>query len=219
MTDTTPAALRALADSLEKWGPLVSSGYEVPAAGTAMFRARQALRALAAEKEALVGLEGRIAHRHNTRILELQIAARDARRAALEEAAKVCRTHSWARDISWWVAVTKKEATAEAARECEAAIRALIDREPAPVVADGWQPIETAPKDGTRVLVCGGTLWYSGDWHGHDYPLVEPVIASWDGENWFVGYASEYDNEIFVKPTLWQPLPAPPAPADRGDEG
>jgi hypothetical protein len=40
-----------------------------------------------------------------------------------EEFAQVCLDHSFGRDIDWWLNVTKKEATAEAARECADAIR------------------------------------------------------------------------------------------------
>ena len=59
-----------------------------------------------------------------------------------------------------------------------------------------WQPIETAPKDGTLILgykngematvewaYCGE----SGDWN---------LVVSWDGQPW--------------TPTHWMPLPEPP---------
>ena len=56
----------------------------------------------------------------------------------------------------------------------------------------GWQPIETAPKDGTRVLIC------------EDNGVVE--IASHDKDGWF-------DDEYMpCEPVAWMPLPAPPEP-------
>ena len=79
--------------------------------------AADTLRALAAEKE----------------------AARDARRAALEEGRKDAAAIKDRSDVSsdaWTLTLV------------DAAIRALIDSEPAPVVADGWKlvPVEPTPE-------------------------------------------------------------------------
>ena len=57
-----------------------------------------------------------------------------------------------------------------------------------------WQPIETAPKDGTKILACvqGG---------------FETLIVWWeayrDSHEWF------YDNDSYTWPTHWMPLPDP----------
>jgi len=75
---------------------------------------------------------------------------------------------------------------------------------------EGWQPIETAPKDGTRVL-----FWVRG------FGRWMCVCGSWDIER----YATKpkphwtHDNERSNgiretranQPTHWMPLPAPPA--------
>lgn len=61
--------------------------------------------------------------------------------------------------------------------------------------ASGWQPIETAPKDGTRVL---------GGWV--DYPLVQIVFCDRD-ETWRESQAMRSS----APPDHWMPLPAPPA--------
>lgn len=45
--------VKALVDALEAWAPLVSSGYEVPAAGQTMMNASRALTAQADEIERL----------------------------------------------------------------------------------------------------------------------------------------------------------------------
>lgn len=63
--------------------------------------------------------------------------------------------------------------------------------------AQEWQPIETAPKDGTWVMV--------GNHNG-------PCIARWGRtpyvEGWFNGRWYS-DNQ-----THWMPLPEPPVPAE-----
>lgn len=60
-----------------------------------------------------------------------------------------------------------------------------------------WQPIETAPKDGTEVVVV--------DFDGDRF-----IASSTDGKNW-------YDCAYPVYcPTHWMPLPAPPM-ADKRD--
>jgi hypothetical protein len=51
----TPDEVKALAERLDAWGPMVSSGYECPAAGTEMHRAATALLSLSREIEELRG--------------------------------------------------------------------------------------------------------------------------------------------------------------------
>lgn len=101
MTDTSPQALRALADEINTriWSR-VSPGRD----------AATTLRKLAAEKE----------------------AARDARRAALEEAAKAAISFVPANPLNHIMS----QAIEDHGRVIEAAIRALIDREPEPVVGE-----------------------------------------------------------------------------------
>lgn len=68
----------------------------------------------------------------------------------------------------------------------------------APMIRDAaWQPIETAPKDGTRILTWG--------------PLHEDAIgersyhrvSSWQGIHWFSACTGSH------APTLWRPLDDP----------
>ena len=58
-----------------------------------------------------------------------------------------------------------------------------------------WKPIETAPKDGRRVL-----LWRDGN------PLGEwPFMGFWN-DYWVI-----YIDGQTIDPTHWMPLPDPPS--------
>lgn len=61
-----------------------------------------------------------------------------------------------------------------------------------------WQPIETAPKDGTEVLVFG--------------PRQDGTyLAAYQYDDWWVaGPWDERWTELLSPPTHWMPLPAPP---------
>ena len=78
-----------------------------------------------------------------------------------------------------------------------------------------WQPIETAPRDGTYVLLAGGNC--KGDEDDND---GRQVVAQWTnylnchtdtnyGKWQFAWYDGGYFGE-YVKPTHWMPLPDPP---------
>lgn len=78
-----------------------------------------------------------------------------------------------------------------------------------------WHPIETAPRDGTWILLAGGTCdGDDGDYDGR------PVVAQWTtrlncrtdpkyGRWQFAWYEGGYDGE-YEDPTHWMPLPAQP---------
>lgn len=63
-----------------------------------------------------------------------------------------------------------------------------------------WQPIETAPLDGTQIM-----LWSS---------VNGAIIAQWSPRPafWDTGFASEMDGDPIevIDPTHWMPLPKPP---------
>lgn len=59
----------------------------------------------------------------------------------------------------------------------------------------GWQPIETAPRDGTEFLAC----WAKGGTHA--------IVAWTEGMGWT---DANSDDGFLVPPTHWQDLPAPP---------
>lgn len=60
-----------------------------------------------------------------------------------------------------------------------------------------WQPIETAPKDGTRVVGYGRNIF--GDY----------VWAC----RYLRGYWALDGNDLSVNPIMWMPLPEPPTPS------
>ena len=64
-----------------------------------------------------------------------------------------------------------------------------------------WQPIETAPRDGTFVLLF--------------LPHIETVRTGYwshmTGKGWMINWASTYRTSVDGPVTHWQPLPDPPA--------
>jgi len=77
-----------------------------------------------------------------------------------------------------------------------------------------WQPIDTAPKDGTGVLLAPHMATASWDfgaegWIILNIPLNEDRTLSFSGDKpelWFELMADVYG----VQPTHWMPLPEPP---------
>lgn len=65
--------------------------------------------------------------------------------------------------------------------------------------AEGWRPIETAPKDGTRVLLFGPRTDGSGNYQD---------VGGWWRNNW---RPFEDDYCAFNHPHYWRPLPSPPS--------
>lgn len=67
-----------------------------------------------------------------------------------------------------------------------------------------WLPIDTAPKDGTWILLKGGTINYGWE---HDMGVPPMVVGQgypggWQFAWYDGGYYGEYEN-----PTHWKPLP------------
>ena len=65
-----------------------------------------------------------------------------------------------------------------------------------------WQPIESAPKDGTRVLLWTGNL--SALPTGTEM-VWSATVGWWDRE-----MSHQWIHGSGVDPTHWMPLPAPP---------
>ena len=81
------------------------------------------------------------------------------------------------------------------------------------LVTEEYQPIETAPKDGTEILV-----WARWDWHGSDGEDCQSDYAwrvcFWDEglcvENGFWSVTENPYTDIARSPTYWYPLPKNP---------
>lgn len=78
-----------------------------------------------------------------------------------------------------------------------------------------WYPIETAPKDGTQVLLYGTFQWEDYD-DIEGMPLLGTVVGFWGRTNW-VTHRQESWQAVsanpymdLCQPTHWMPLPEPP---------
>lgn len=76
-----------------------------------------------------------------------------------------------------------------------------------------WQPIDTAPKDGTIILLAGGEddgACYARD-DGQSRFMCAPVRAMWERGSWLIGLAEAgYVGIERINPTHWMPLPKAP---------
>jgi hypothetical protein len=67
---------------------------------------------------------------------------------------------------------------------------------------DPWQPIASAPKDGTMILLVSD----------EDPEHIQP--CQWSEVGWLSPYSySTYFSGGFDGPTHWMPMPSPPEPA------
>lgn len=96
------------------------------------------------------------------------------------------------------------------------AAQELLEASPAPLpvgVTDSWQPIETAPKDGTEVLVTGPL--YNDSAKGR-----YRTIAAFKEDGWYENQAAYPEENLLWEPTHWTPLPSllaiPAKPREQG---
>lgn len=75
-----------------------------------------------------------------------------------------------------------------------------------------WQPIETAPKDGSDVLLAGAFGIRIGNWGPHGRHRRKPVEYNGRLSNFERAWSE-------VDPTHWMPLPAPPERRDDREQG
>ena len=98
----------------------------------------------------------------------------------------------WLEDEAVYYEGLSTEASAKATRA------AALLRQPAPAPMPGWQPIDTAPHDGTEILAS-------------DYDAIEILTWSWDAWETGSGWIDRNGQRLF--PAWWQPLPDhPPIP-------
>lgn len=77
-----------------------------------------------------------------------------------------------------------------------------------------WQNIETAPKDGSEILICKAVN-ADGEPMGKSFGLFVHRAAWWGEEGWIVYNSLICENQAFFEPTHWMHIP--PAPSTEGE--
>ena len=72
----------------------------------------------------------------------------------------------------------------------------------------GWQPIETAPRDGTEILMTNGVDVSSGQWFS-EYGGTYDQEGAPNGDGCDAGW-TDWSGGMQPDPTHWMPLPPPP---------
>lgn len=73
---------------------------------------------------------------------------------------------------------------------------------------DLWRPIETAPKDGTEIIVSGG-IWGSDSVSCEfEAKFKKSACVSWDDGS-FNRWCEVDDKTTYYRPTHWMPMPEP----------
>lgn len=67
---------------------------------------------------------------------------------------------------------------------------------------DGWQPMDTAPRDGTEILCCAKDPHLSCRWYR--------AVARWSDDDSMPGTVQGWFWPFAIRPSHWRPLPAPP---------
>ena len=83
-----------------------------------------------------------------------------------------------------------------------------------------WQPIETAPIDGSEILVYGPTIWedYADEreWIDAKCAVRVAVCNDWRNDDGSLSWLTVTENPYvdLIRPTHWMPLPSPPVTPD-----
>lgn len=80
------------------------------------------------------------------------------------------------------------------------------------MTAQGWMPIETAPRDGSPILLTNGRscvhlAWFKGDGESYPWFLVDNFDFHVDDNG---NDCIELNSAMEAWATHWQPLPPPP---------
>lgn len=76
-----------------------------------------------------------------------------------------------------------------------------------------WQPIDTAPKDGTDILLCKAIDADGKPIDADAFGLFVQRASWWsdeDGGAWVVYCSMVQEPILFFRPTHWMPIPPPP---------
>lgn len=150
-------------------------------------------------------------------------AARLLREAAeeLRQAHAYSNSEGWENETDAKAAYDEHLAAAQALEDWEQAVGAggvsgpLVGRASPPTAqAEGWRPIETAPKDGA-LIVLGAR---NGVWLGKYVPVYQ---SGYRPENPWSSMLLNHDHmaERYTRPTHWMPLPPPPTSAEGVEHG
>ena len=95
------------------------------------------------------------------------------------------------------------------ASHCSKAVLALATALAAQ--GDGWQSIESAPRD-CCILVAGGTVHARDDsFSPYEGPCTTASIVYWYQDHWRGDNLEGHDNWFEHRPTHWMPLPSAPS--------
>ncbi len=99
-----------------------------------------------------------------------------------------------------------------ALQDAIAAVKALQPVPAATTPAPTWQPMETAPKDGVPIRL------FAPEFIDEDFCPHGSVEGYWQDEQGWIGACWDACQDVWearvIRPTHWQPLPAPPAVAE-----
>jgi len=141
---------------------------------------------------------------------------RDAVPMAWQSRRMYADAFDWHGKIYQWKACSAQEATGHFDRTPGYEYRPLY---PASAILDAvreamaqeWLPIESAPKDGTRILAVASRR----GWEKHGSSIV---VCAWHGMRWAImgaiADATYPDTKDECSPSHWMPLPAAPTPQD-----
>lgn len=87
-------------------------------------------------------------------------------------------------------------------------ILSLLDN----IESEEWKPIETAPKDGTKILTFNGNGGGYNGMSGEGEIKGDIAVSCWDDDKWMLPHCC--DGVSYNEPTHWKPLPAPPRAHD-----
>jgi hypothetical protein len=73
-----------------------------------------------------------------------------------------------------------------------------------------WQPIASAPKDGTAILLCRATDAQGKPIVGKAFDVFVQVGMWWEGDGWVVYCSQVHEPNVHFEPTHWMPRPEPP---------